>query len=300
MEEFLNKLYSYEYFGIYLMISILVLIVLFIVILFFGKIDQKNREIEATKKLQQIENDAFKDESIESSVEVNVMTQENLENDTIIVPSIEAIAENSNTIDEIPEPELPIQEENNIEIEEVAKDSKEETVIVENAAPTVDAKYDEPILPIEPSEQNEEITPLLEKIEEKPLVFEEVQEVINELTEDINIDVPVIETAESEIKQEPIVEDIEVPTFNFEEIMKDVEEIKKEEPIKGPEIFSSVYVPEKDVVEETKEESSEMEFELPTLKKEVPEEKVEDEKIEMPVLNDYNLDDLSGETYTIK
>ena len=60
MEEFLNNLYSYEYFGFYLIVSIIVLVLLFIIILFFGKKDQKVREIEATKKLQ---NGNMKDEN---------------------------------------------------------------------------------------------------------------------------------------------------------------------------------------------------------------------------------------------
>lgn len=314
MEEFLNKLYSYEYFGIYLMISILVLIVLFIVILFFGKKDQKHREIEATKKLQQIDNDAFKEENLENKVEVNTLTQENLENDTIIVPSIETISNEANIVEEIPEPVLPVQEEvtnieTNIENEnEVSTDINEvETPIVET--PTTDPKFDEDLVPMEPITTDvNEITPILEKVEEKPLVFNDLEVTSNEMPEASvnNIEVPVIETTEPEIKIEPEVEEVEVPTFNFEEIMKDIEETKTEEPVKGPEIFSSVYVPEKELTEEPKEEvkesSSEMDFELPTLKKEVQEESkpVEEEKIEMPVLTDYNLDNLSGESYTIK
>jgi len=63
MEEVLNKLYSYEYFKVYFITSIIILIILFIIILFFGKKDQKTREIEATKRLQQLnlDDNAFKD-----------------------------------------------------------------------------------------------------------------------------------------------------------------------------------------------------------------------------------------------
>ena len=63
MQEILNKLYGYEYFGIYLIVSIVVLVLLFIFILFFGKKDQKEREIEATKKLSR--------EVIEANIEKN-------------------------------------------------------------------------------------------------------------------------------------------------------------------------------------------------------------------------------------
>lgn len=312
MEELLNKLYSYEYFGVYLMISILVLVVLFIVILFFGKKDQKNREIEATKKLQQIENDTFKEDSIENAVDVNTLSQETLENDTIIVPNINTIETDNDLSDEIPEPILPVQEEVVEEIKDVTTNEIIEPVIeteepMLNAeimpmeAPFVEEKRDEiPMPTIEPVITNDdvnEITPLLEKIEEKPLLFND------EVVEENKYDVPTIETTEPEIKVEPVIEEVEVPTFNFDELMKDIEETKKEEPVKAPEIFSSVFVPEKDEepkVEEKENVSSELDFELPTLKKEVQEEtKVEEEKIEMPVLTDYNLDNLSGETYTI-
>ena len=131
---------------------------------------------------------------------------------------------------------------------------------------------------------------------------------------------------ESVVEQTPVEEpkstesEIEVPEFNFDEIVKDVEEVKQNNTYtKGPQIFSSVYVPEKKEetielkeeikVEEPVEEKielvkpavdEELDFELPTLKKEeVKEEPKFEEKIEMPVLNDYNLDELSGETYTI-
>jgi len=109
MEELLNKLYNYEYFGIYLIISIIILVLLFIIILFFGNKDKKEREIEATKKLQQINNDAFKEDSLGEKLE---LSQETLENDTIIVPSIENVSGMTATSDnEIPEPVLPVQEE---------------------------------------------------------------------------------------------------------------------------------------------------------------------------------------------
>ena len=75
MEEFLESLYNYEYFGFYLIISIIVLVLLFLVILFFGKKDQKVREVEATKKLQQINAEAFKEEETKEKVEVNTLRQ---------------------------------------------------------------------------------------------------------------------------------------------------------------------------------------------------------------------------------
>ena len=47
--EFLYKLYESEYFGIGLFIVITILTFLFLVILFFGKKDEKVRKLEETK-----------------------------------------------------------------------------------------------------------------------------------------------------------------------------------------------------------------------------------------------------------
>jgi len=287
MEEILNELYSYEYFGIYLMISIIVLILLFIIVLLFGKKDQKKREIEATKKLQQINNDAFKDDSIEEKLEVSNLEQDVLENDTIILPTIEDIPSiDSITDNEIPEPVLPREEASVLE-EPIATENIEE----------IEEAIDMPKLEEQIIEENSEITPLLQKVEEKPLIFNEFN---------FDLEIPKVETISPAV--EPMVEqeEVEVPTFNFDEIIKSVEETKKEQTYsKGPEIFSSVYVPEKKVEDISKteiKEEEELDFELPTLKKEVVKEQKEDiteEKIEIPILTDYNLDELSGESYTI-
>jgi len=313
VEEFLNKLYSYEYFGTYLVISIVVLILLFFVILFFGKKDQREREKTATLKLQQINNDAFKEESIIEQVEVPNITQEILENDTIIVPNIGDMSGVVEEVsDEIPEPVLPNIEES---IQSVPEEKADEASVVETPIlePVLDMPIVEPTAEIEiqsvVEEKEDEITPLLEKIEEKPLLFNEFN---------INYEVPKIEAINESPKPNESTEiqsELEVPIFNFDEIVKDVEETKKEQTYtKGPEIFSSVYVPKKEEVElpkvdipEVKEPvNNDLDFELPTLKKDVvaepkeePVEEVKEEKIEMPVLNDYNLDSILGETYNI-
>ena len=258
MEDFLNKLYNYEYFGTYLMIAIAVLVLLFIIVLFFGKKDQKKREIEETKKLQQINNqDAFKEENNVASVEIPntvvpepPMTEEKLENDTIIVPNINnlAVDDTEPTNNDIPEPILPSENSNNEEV-----------------------NIEEPVINNEQKvEQVNE--PILEKVE-----------------------VP------EAVSVEPTVPLVDVPDFNLDEIISGVEEIKEEENniSKPTEVFSSVYVPEKEEVElpkveETKPKTDDLDIELPTLKKEV-----EEEQIEKPELKDYNFDSISGEDYNI-
>ena len=274
MEEFLNKLYSYEYFGTYLMIAIAVLVLLFIIVLFFGKKDQKKREIEETKKLQQINNtDAFKVESNVESVEVPkeevtqepVVTQEQLENDTIVVPNINDLAANDNNVTNTEEiPVLPQEETNTYE---QVNDNKNNN---------------------DPNTETKEVAsePILDKVEEKPLVFNDIpnEEPTFDMT-DVNI--------------EPTTPLVDVPDFNFDEIASGVEEIKeetKENDFKPSEVFSSVYGPQKEEVElpkleEEKPKKDDLDIELPTLKKE--------EKIEKPELNDYNLDNISGEDYNL-
>ncbi len=269
MEEFLNTIYSYEYFGFYLIMAIIVLVILFLVILFFGKKDQKNREIEATKKLEQLNTNAFKEEPIEEKLEINEPNKETNLEDTIVVPNMENmptlnyVEEN----EEIPEPVLPTME--NIVEEKV----EEKTDIYE---------------------------PILDKIEEKPLALDSTNTFTNEFISQVE--------ESNDIVKEDASEEIKVPEFNLENIMKDIEDTKEvkieEKPINNEPIFSSVYVPEKEETEPIKEEipvekaMEDLEFELPSLKKEETEENNREE-IEVPILKDYNLDELSGETYNI-
>lgn len=287
MEEFLNQLYNYEHFGFYLILAIIILIVLFLLILFFGKKDKKEREIEATKKLQQINGDFVEEENVEEEVK-----EETFE-DTIVMPSVDDMPLMNSVTDnnEIPEPILP--EELMESVQEVAEEV--------NEIDTFD--FSEQEIKIEEEEEQ----PILDRVEERDLVLG-------------NTNVFASAFIEEEPKEE-IKEEISVPDFNFEEIKKEVEETKVEKPIsRGPQIFSSVYVPEKKVEVETpvvepevEEDDEELEFELPTLKSSVkkeepvveeiqekqPSEEVSDE-IELPTLTDYNLDELSGEVYTIK
>lgn len=300
-EKILEQLYSYEYFGVYLTISIVVLVILFFVILFFGKKDQREREKTATLKLQQINNEAFKEEITEEKLEI---TEENkLENDTIIVPNINTFTEE---VEEIPEPVLPTMDN----VESIANYNEPTLVMDPVEENQITKEIIEPTFPSVPEQTLIMDTPILSEKEETPLVINNFESVKSE------VEVPVIESV-SDILPKEEQEEIEVPTFNFDEIIKTVEETKDEEkPVaKGPQIFSSVYVPPKEepVVELPKETANdeELDFELPTLKKEVVEDKAEpiqesvvelpkvEDEIEMPILNDYNLDELSGETYMI-
>lgn len=322
MEEFLNKLYSYEYFGTYLMISIVVLLLIFVIILFFGKKDQKNREIEATKKLQRISSeDAFKEESSLQSVEVKKDENTVPLDDTIIVPNINNVPPISNpeptelstqTPDNTPinfdnqvEKEKPMESQNIPNEVEVPNNINEEFNINTDVTPNITLT----------EAKEEPIGPVLEKEEEKPFVFasNETTPIINDNhSEEIypfvnnSFENPKIEDVK--VEEDNNEETIRVPQFNFDEIINSSESIKEEvetpkpEIQRGPQIFSSVYAPKQEDVEAKEEvkvpSSDELDIELPILKSSI--EKNKEEKIEPPVLQDYNLDSISGETYDIK
>ena len=71
MMDFIYDLYQNDNFVLYLTIALVILVILFVVVLFFGKKDQK---LEETKRLQKIELDnAFKEEKeLPEKIEVDV------------------------------------------------------------------------------------------------------------------------------------------------------------------------------------------------------------------------------------
>lgn len=74
MNEFLDKLFQYEYFGTILFAVIAILIIAFFIILFFGKKEEKERILEETRKLELANLNAFKEEESFSKVEVQEET----------------------------------------------------------------------------------------------------------------------------------------------------------------------------------------------------------------------------------
>ncbi len=89
MMDFILELYKNDNFTIYLTIALVVLVVLFVIVLLFGKRDQK---LEETKRLQKIETDGFKEEDAEATkVEVTeeVKKEEQKENEDVHVTTFE-------------------------------------------------------------------------------------------------------------------------------------------------------------------------------------------------------------------
>ena len=82
--NFIYELYKDENFTTYLVIALVVLVALFIVVLIFGKKDQK---MEETKRLQKIDPDAFKEDKKEpEKVEISKKEEQPIVED---VPEIE-------------------------------------------------------------------------------------------------------------------------------------------------------------------------------------------------------------------
>lgn len=123
MKDFIYGLYQNDNFTLILVIALVVLIIAFVVVYFFGKKDQK---LEETKRLQKIELDAFKqEEKVPEKVEV----KEELKKEDEVK---ETINEDANVTEFIPDVKEEIEEEVNIplkkeeEVKPLFKDHEEE------------------------------------------------------------------------------------------------------------------------------------------------------------------------------
>ena len=187
MMEFLDKIYGYEHFGIFLFAAIAILVVLFLIVLFFGKKDEKKRELERTQQMAQPVADGFANVSTEPTplniTEPTFAPVENIVNQSTVIeePVIESTP--------ITEPQVEVQN----------------TPIIE------------PIIPVEPITENVEPTPVLSPIVEPTIISSVTPE---------NYDVIPETKVEEIVAPEPVVtpivtekvEEIKIPNFNFDEL----------------------------------------------------------------------------------
>lgn len=189
--EFLDKIFSYPNFGTILFAVIAVLTVLFFIILFFGKKDEKERKLEETRRLELANVNAFKEEEKEgeklevtepSTTEIKEIPQSNKEdmtseNNSEIKENNEKIKLDDNAYSE---PVLNNKEENKeIDIDnEIVKGSDEEAYVPLSIDELI-AKINDNAKMAAKSEVNniekgndETFEPVLKKEEEKPLVIE--------------------------------------------------------------------------------------------------------------------------------
>ena len=305
MQEMLNKLYEIDNFTTYLSIALAVLVILFILILFLGKKDQK---LEETKRLQKIEMDAFKNESEVTKIEVAKASSEaqNKIEEVVKKEEPKAIEKEEVVFEEAP---ITLSELDNIELPK----KKEESII-----PEVNTIIEKEVVD-KPSDASDDFEDLISKIDEnrtqdvddtKKSVEEEITiptETYEPLLEEVKIPELVVDelpisAAEDNVANAISNENITIPDFDFTEVIEEIkndndekEEVKKEEIIKeeapkktfGTPVFSSVFVPKKE--EEVKEEVEDDVIDLTNLG-------VKEEK---NLENTASFVDLTGETYDI-
>ncbi len=242
MQDFFNKIYGIENFTTYILIAVSVLLILFLLILFLGKKDQK---LEETKRLEKLSEDAFKEESQAVKVEI---AKENV--DILIPPN-----QNNHEPVEIKEEPLIIPEEPiNMTTEEPVM-----PVLEEISEEPLNVPEEVNVLEIEPLKAEEENNYNKEEITIPEFNFDDLTMTFNDEQKEENSPIKLEETVK---KNES------TPIFSSVYINKKEEEpviIKIAEPIANP---IKIEEEEPQVEKEVEEE----EFELPKLKEEKEQE----------------------------
>lgn len=246
MKDFIYGLYQNDNFTLILVIALVVLIIAFVVVYFFGKKDQK---LEETKRLQKIELDAFKqEEKVPEKVEVKEeLKKEDEEKETI--------NEDVNVTEFIPDVKEEIEEEVNIplkkeeEVKLLFKDHEEEEKpisINELSSDLEDEKLENDLSSLESikNEFNSINIPEVKEEMEKP-VFKPSPQIFSSVFVDKKEENIVSNNEEehvTEIKKEQkpmdaklfsIIddedeEDIELPSLKNEEVTNDLDKINGE------------------------------------------------------------------------
>lgn len=246
MKDFIYGLYQNDNFTLILVIALVVLIIAFVVVYFFGKKDQK---LEETKRLQKIELDAFKqEEKVPEKVEV----KEELKKEDEVK---ETINEDVNVTEFIPDVKEEIEEEVNIplkkeeEVKPLFKDHEEEEKpisINELSSDLEDEKLENDLSSLESikNEFNSINIPEVKEEMEKP-VFKPSPQIFSSVFVDKKEENIVSNNEEehvTEIKKEqkPVdaklfsiiddedEEDIELPSLKNEEVTSDLDKINGE------------------------------------------------------------------------
>lgn len=246
MKDFIYGLYQNDNFTLILVIALVVLIIAFVVVYFFGKKDQK---LEETKRLQKIELDAFKqEEKVPEKVEVKEeLKKEDEEKETI--------NEDVNVTEFIPDVKEEIEEEVNIPLKKeenvrpLFKDHEEEEKpisINELSSDLEDEKLENDLSSLESikNEFNSINIPEVKEEIEKP-VFKPSPQIFSSVFVDKKEENIVSNNEEehvTEIKKEQkpmdaklfsIIddedeEDIELPSLKNEEVTNDLDKINGE------------------------------------------------------------------------
>lgn len=249
--EFLYKLYSNNYFGIGLFIVITVLAFSFLIILFFGKKDEKARNTEMM-----------------NNVEENAKMLNSLEEKKEVPPINQSLEKEEQRVEEIPLEPMSIQEEdlgtisltnNNEDIKQIDIEEYTPNEMYDTLERKENLPEDESTLYKEYSSQEEPTVferSILEEPEYNIPLYEEKEESIEDVLnkyEAVEENIPIVEEPLENNKRD-------VQSENDLHIFPSAEDLGKEEPIKktpSSSIFSSVYLnsEEKNNQEDAKKES---------------------------------------------
>ena len=299
--DFLEKLYSNENFGLYLVIAIAVLVVLFFIVLFLGKKDEKKtKEVKTAKEKEKqlVENNATGPVAITPVGEEVKPVENNVEVKPPVVPvepvstNLEPVAfkpiedvkpiENTQPAFKEVTEEVPVEVHEEPKVEETQNVVLNENNVMEEEADDETKEFDFEALA---DAINKELESIKESKNEVPDVSEPVKEENNEK--------PVIEEKPFAFPTFETVEPDKIPEQVMNEEKEEIKPVIEEKP-KMPNVFSSVYVNPKEEKSEPAKPS--VPFELPKMA-DLP-KKAEEKKEEVKEVHSF-LDDIEAESYQI-
>lgn len=247
--DFLDKLYSSNYFGIGLFAVISFLVVAFLIVLFFGKKDEKKRKLEATQNL--ITENAFKETTEKSAVEIPVKPEPvapiKLEpastintvkiNEPVVAPNINSVATPINPVT----PVMPIPPVNTTTTEKENDEFLDNLVIEEPAKEIPNSEPIKPIInpinnivnemPKAVANSTIELDPVKIELPNEPVKSESVTPIINDKVtpiikeEEPKLQIneePIINTYYQPTEKENVTEAIKVPNIDFDSLANSI------------------------------------------------------------------------------
>lgn len=278
MKDFIINLYANKYFPIYLGVVIIVLLIAFFIVFFLGKKDQK--KIEETQKLNLEKLKEAQNNTVVTNNEVKTSVQSVPVQNISVEPKVQpvvapVVSQPVNTAPEV----KPVAVNQTVQTP-VAPAPVTPVNVVEpvKVAPVTEVKNEVPITPKVTETPVQKVTPVIPPVmeikptvdETKPVIDDEVYRVNKKEEETVN-----------RLKELSSSLDKEMKAFETKPLVTPVVEKASEEKPKVMNVYSSVYVPNNNVVTPEKVETpvvenndddldDTMEIELPKLKTEEP------------------------------
>lgn len=241
--EFLDKLYSSNYFGIGLFAVISFLVVTFLIVLFFGKKDEKKRKLEATQKLN-TEN-TFKETTKAASIEIPVNPEPVAPIKLEQTPDVKPVGMVEQPVDSLIDsiatpltsvtpvmpipPVAPVNSEKNNEfldnlvVDEPKSVSNQVSRVEPVIAPVTPIITEEPKINVAPKIELEPTKIEIPKESVKPIINEEIKPIIKEEEPKLQInEEPVINTYYNPAEKQVETESIKVPNIDFDSLAKSI------------------------------------------------------------------------------